>query len=128
MERDRHGFILSGADVMRDDQPPRGWNLERDPFWLESSVPGIFVAGDVRHGSIKRIASAAGEGAMSVAFVHQHLAGPAAQRPGRSTVNVPAQRSFPSACNGSSRQPRSPGPRTRTAPASTSWPSLKTVA
>jgi thioredoxin reductase (NADPH) len=80
VERDNHGFIPTGLDVMREGQPPHGWPLERDPFWLESSVPGIFVAGDVRHGSIKRIASATGEGAMAVQFVHQHLSSPAPRR------------------------------------------------
>jgi thioredoxin reductase (NADPH) len=85
VERDEHGFILSGADVMREGQPPRGWLLERDPFWLETNVPGIFVAGDVRHGSVKRIASAAGEGAMAVQLIHQHLAGPPARRAAGST-------------------------------------------
>jgi thioredoxin reductase (NADPH) len=53
---------------------PAGWTMKRDPLFLETSVPGIFVAGDVRSTSIKRIASAVGEGSMSVAFVHQHLA------------------------------------------------------
>ncbi len=73
VERDKEGFILSGPDVMRRDQPPKGWNLKRDPFLLESSVPGIFVAGDVRHRSVKRVASAVGEGSMSVMFIHQYL-------------------------------------------------------
>ncbi|HYN87385.1 MAG TPA: FAD-dependent oxidoreductase [Ardenticatenaceae bacterium] len=74
VERDAYGFILTGPDVMRGGQRPRGWSLDRDPFFLESSVPGIFVAGDVRHRSVKRIASAVGEGAMAVQFVHQYLA------------------------------------------------------
>ncbi|MDP8958554.1 MAG: FAD-dependent oxidoreductase [Actinomycetota bacterium] len=72
VERDPQGFILSGSDL---GTPPPGWSLERSPFPMEASVPGIFVAGDVRHGSIKRIASATGEGAMAVRFVHEHLAG-----------------------------------------------------
>ena len=67
------GFILAGLDTMRDGQPPRGWKLGRQPFWLETTVPGIFVAGDVRFRSVKRVASAVGEGAMVVQFVHQHL-------------------------------------------------------
>jgi thioredoxin reductase (NADPH) len=75
LERDPKGFILSGIDLMRRGRPWRGWNLERDPFWLEASVPGVFVAGDVRHRSIKRVASAVGEGSMCVQFVHQHLGG-----------------------------------------------------
>jgi thioredoxin reductase (NADPH) len=67
--RDERGFILTGSDV--DGQ---GWNLDRDPFLLESNIPGVFAAGDVRHLSVKRIASAVGEGAMAVQFVHQYLA------------------------------------------------------
>lgn len=74
VERDSAGFVLSGSDLIRDGQRPKGWPLQRDPFLLETSVPGILVAGDVRHRSIKRIASAVGEGAMSVALVHQYLA------------------------------------------------------
>jgi len=72
--RDAHGFILTGPELTRGGRRPRGWPLEREPFFLEASVPGIFVAGDVRSQSIKRIASAVGEGAMAVAFIHQHLA------------------------------------------------------
>jgi thioredoxin reductase (NADPH) len=58
---------------MQDGRRPKGWKLQRDPFLLETSVPGIFAAGDVRHGSIKRVASAVGEGAVAVSFVHQYL-------------------------------------------------------
>jgi thioredoxin reductase (NADPH) len=58
---------------MRDGRKPRGWTLERDPFLLETSAPGVFAAGDVRHESIKRVASAVGEGSMAVQFVHRHL-------------------------------------------------------
>ena len=71
--RDERGFILSGADMMRDGRRPKGWRPDRDPFLLETSVPGIFVAGDVRHGSVKRCASAVGEGSIAVQFVHQYL-------------------------------------------------------
>jgi thioredoxin reductase (NADPH) len=75
VERDEHGFILSGPDLPRgaDGRRPKGWPLDRDPFLLETSVPGIFVAGDVRHGSIKRVASGVGEGAIAVSFIHQYL-------------------------------------------------------
>jgi thioredoxin reductase (NADPH) len=73
VERDSQGFIISGPDLMREGKYPRGWNLKRPPFLLESSVPGIFVAGDVRHGSVKRVASAVGEGAIAIQFVHQYL-------------------------------------------------------
>jgi thioredoxin reductase (NADPH) len=69
--RDDKGFILSGAEV-RD----RGWPLPRDPFLLETSVPGVFVAGDVRARSIKRVASAVGEGSMAVSLIHQYLLEP----------------------------------------------------
>jgi thioredoxin reductase (NADPH) len=71
--RDERGFILSGPDLMRDGKRPKGWRPDRDPFLLETSVPGVFVAGDVRHGSIKRCASAVGEGSIAVQFVHQYL-------------------------------------------------------
>jgi len=67
---------------MRDGNPPLGWPLERDPYWLETSVAGVFVAGDVRHGSVKRIASATGEGAMAVQLIHGHLAAPSPRRVG----------------------------------------------
>lgn len=73
--RDGQGYILSGPDVAPRGERPRGWALPRAPLWLETSAPGIFVAGDVRHRSIKRIASAVGEGAMAVQFVHTHLSG-----------------------------------------------------
>jgi thioredoxin reductase (NADPH) len=71
--RDSAGFILTGPSLMQDGRRPKGWKLQRDPFLLETSVPGIFAAGDVRNGSIKRVASAVGEGAVAVSFVHQYL-------------------------------------------------------
>lgn len=73
VERDKQGFILSGPDLMRDRRRPRGWAVDRDPFLLETSVPGIFVAGDVRYGSVKRVASGVGEGSIAIQFVHQYL-------------------------------------------------------
>ena len=73
VERDERGFILTGADLLRDGKRVRGWPLERDPYWMETSVPGIFAAGDVRHGSVKRVASGVGEGAIAVQFIHQYL-------------------------------------------------------
>jgi thioredoxin reductase (NADPH) len=73
LERDRQGFVLTGPDLLRDGNRPRGWRLERDPFLLESSVPGVFAAGDVRSQSVKRVASAVGEGAMAVTLVHKYL-------------------------------------------------------
>ena len=73
VERDERGFILSGSDLMREGKRPKGWQLDRDPGLLETSVPGIFVVGDVRHGSVKRVASGVGEGSVAVSFVHQYL-------------------------------------------------------
>ncbi|MDF5714310.1 MAG: FAD-dependent oxidoreductase [Rhizonema sp. NSF051] len=73
VERDEQGFILTGPSLMRDGRSPKGWTLDRQPFLLESSIPGIFVAGDVRNGSVKRVASAVGEGAIAVQFIHQYL-------------------------------------------------------
>ncbi|HSK99646.1 MAG TPA: FAD-dependent oxidoreductase [Rubrobacteraceae bacterium] len=73
VERDERGFILSGPDLSRNGERPKGWALERDPFLLETNVPGVFVAGDVRHGSIKRCASAVGEGSIAIQFVHQYM-------------------------------------------------------
>ncbi|HUD23184.1 MAG TPA: FAD-dependent oxidoreductase [Acidobacteriaceae bacterium] len=73
VQRDERGFILTGADLVRDGKKPAGWQLERDPYWVECSVPGIFAAGDVRHGSVKRVASGVGEGSIAVQFTHQYL-------------------------------------------------------
>ncbi len=73
VERDERGFILTGLDLLRDGKRPKGWTADRDPFLLEASVPGIFVAGDVRHGSVKRVASGVGEGSIAVSFIHQYL-------------------------------------------------------
>ncbi len=72
--RDARGFICTGPDLKEDGVWPASWTLEREPFLLETSVPGIFAAGDVRSGSVKRVASAVGEGSISVQFVHQYLA------------------------------------------------------
>ena len=74
VHRDERGFILSGPDLMKDGKRPPEWTLDRDPGLLETSVPGIFVVGDVRHGSVKRVASGVGEGAVAVQFIHQYLA------------------------------------------------------
>jgi thioredoxin reductase (NADPH) len=73
VERDERGFILAGPDLSKHGERPKGWKLNRDPYLLETSVPGVFVAGDVRHGSIKRCASAVGEGSIAIQFVHQYL-------------------------------------------------------
>jgi thioredoxin reductase (NADPH) len=73
--RDQNGFVLAGPDLRTDGKMPEGWKEKREPFLLETSVPGVFVAGDLRHGSIKRVASAVGEGSIAVQFAHQYLAG-----------------------------------------------------
>src|ERR1700690_673073 len=73
VERDERGFILTGPDLIREGQHPKGWTLERDPFLLETNVPGLFAVGDVRHGSVKRVASGVGEGSVAVQFIHQYL-------------------------------------------------------
>jgi thioredoxin reductase (NADPH) len=73
VERDNFGFIRTGPDLIREGQRPKGWSLERDPFLLETNVPGIFAVGDVRHGSVKRVASGVGEGSVAVQFIHQYL-------------------------------------------------------
>lgn len=73
MQLDAQGFILTGPDLMTDGKRPRGWTLARDPFLFETSVPGIFAAGDARSGSGKRVASAVGEGSATVRLVHSYL-------------------------------------------------------
>ena len=73
VERNSAGFILTGQDLMRDGKHPQGWKLKRDPYLLETSVPGIFAAGDIRQGAVRRVASAVGEGAIAVSLVHQYL-------------------------------------------------------
>jgi thioredoxin reductase (NADPH) len=73
VERDTRGFVLTGPDLLKDGKRPRGWPLDRDPGLLETSVPGVFAVGDVRHGSVKRVASGVGEGSIAVQFVHQYL-------------------------------------------------------
>jgi len=73
VKRDKYGFVLTGPQLMENGKPQAGWPLERDPYLLESSVPGIFVVGDIRSASVKRVASAVGEGSIAVQFVHQYL-------------------------------------------------------
>jgi len=73
VERNAAGFIVTGQDLFHNGKRPSGWTLKRDPFLLETNVPGIFAAGDVRQGAVRRVASAVGEGAMVVSFVHQYL-------------------------------------------------------
>jgi thioredoxin reductase (NADPH) len=71
---DRQGYVVAGPQLLDGGRRPQGWDVDRDPFLLESSVSGVFVVGDVRAGSVKRVASAVGEGSIAVQFVHQHLA------------------------------------------------------
>lgn len=73
LQRDEKGFILTGRDLLRDGKPPKSWRRETEPALLEASVPGVFVVGDVRHGSVKRVASSVGEGAIAVQLIHQYL-------------------------------------------------------
>jgi thioredoxin reductase (NADPH) len=72
--RDTNGFVLSGPDLQIEGKMPKVWKEERSPYLLETSTPGIFAVGDVRHGSVKRVASAVGEGSIAVQFMHQYLA------------------------------------------------------
>jgi thioredoxin reductase (NADPH) len=73
LRRDPYGFLMTGPDLFDDGDRGTWWPLERDPYLLEASQPGVFVAGDLRHGSIKRVASAVGDGAMAIALVHEYL-------------------------------------------------------
>jgi thioredoxin reductase (NADPH) len=73
VQRDENGFVVTGPDLLNEGQLPPDWPVERQPYFLETSVPGIFAAGDVRGRSVKRVASAVGEGAMAVTFVHRYL-------------------------------------------------------
>jgi thioredoxin reductase (NADPH) len=97
---DHQGYVLTGSDMRAAGR----WTLDRDPYLLETSVPGIFACGDVRFGPVKRVAAAVGEGSMAIAFVHQYLkdagapTGQAARTPqsgGRSAAGAAAPRSAP---------------------------------
>jgi thioredoxin reductase (NADPH) len=73
LQRDDLGFLLTGRDLLPDGRLPPGWPLDRPPLLLETSLPGVFAAGDIRHGSVKRVASAVGEGAIAIQLVHTYL-------------------------------------------------------
>lgn len=73
IQRDAHGFILTGLDLFQNELRPQDWSVDRKPFLLETSIPSIFAAGDVRHGSIKRIAGGVGEGSTAIQLIHQYL-------------------------------------------------------
>jgi thioredoxin reductase (NADPH) len=72
--RDERGFILTGPDLVRDGQSPESWPLQRPPYLLETSLPGVFAVGDVRAGSLKRVAAAVGDGSTAIQFIHQYIA------------------------------------------------------
>ncbi len=73
VERNAAGFVLTGPDLTQNGHRPKGWKLKRDPYPLETSVPGIFAAGDIRQGAVRRVASAVGQGAIAISLVHQYL-------------------------------------------------------
>ena len=75
VRRDQPGFVVTGTDLLQDGQPGEAWPLRRLPMFLESSLPGVFAVGDVRRGSVKRVASAVGEGSIAIRLVHDHLRG-----------------------------------------------------
>jgi thioredoxin reductase (NADPH) len=73
VRRDQSGFVVTGTDLLQGGQPDEQWPLRRLPMFLESSLPGVFAVGDVRHGSVKRVAAAVGEGSIAISLVHDHL-------------------------------------------------------
>jgi thioredoxin reductase (NADPH) len=75
VRRDQSGFVVTGTDLLQGGQPDEQWPLRRLPMFLESSLPGVFAVGDVRHGSVKRVAAAVGEGSTAIRLVHDHLHG-----------------------------------------------------
>jgi hypothetical protein len=92
IERDDEGFIRTGRDLHRAGELPAGWPLKRSPLMLETSIPGVFAAGDVRHRSVKRVASAVGEGATAIQLVHEHLRAEHDWRSARLTQRRPGRR------------------------------------
>ena len=74
LERDEAGFVFTGTDLPQEHGRPRGWTLERAPFMFETSIPGVFAAGDVRSGANRRVATAVGEGSATIHSVHRYLA------------------------------------------------------
>jgi thioredoxin reductase (NADPH) len=71
--RDGKGFLLTGANLIQNGKRPAGWNLDRDPYLLETNVPGVFAVGDVRDGAVRRVANSVGEGSVVLYFVHQYM-------------------------------------------------------
>jgi thioredoxin reductase (NADPH) len=80
LQRDRWGFVVTGTDLLAEGRPPTRWPLQRPPMLLESSLPGVFAVGDVRHGSVKRVASAVGDGSTAIRLIHDYLRGNSAGR------------------------------------------------
>jgi thioredoxin reductase (NADPH) len=75
IRRDRWGFVVTGTDLMAGGRLPENWPLQRPPMFLESSLPGVFAVGDVRSGSVKRVASAVGDGSVAIRLIHDYLRG-----------------------------------------------------
>jgi thioredoxin reductase (NADPH) len=73
IQRDKRGFVVTGQDLLQNGRPPQGWTLGRPPLHMETSMPGVFAAGDVRYGSVNRVASAVGAGAIAIQSVHEHF-------------------------------------------------------
>ena len=92
IQRDEKGYVITGKDLSRYDHPRRGWHVERLPLLLETSMSGVFAVGDVRHGSVKRVASAVGEGAIAVQMVHEYLS---SAPQGRSDMSASDSKSIP---------------------------------
>jgi thioredoxin reductase (NADPH) len=89
LRRDEHGFMVTGTDVLEGDVQRRWWPLDREPYLLEGSQPGVFIVGDARRGSVKRVASAFGEAAIAVQLVHRYLA----TTPHPTSLSTPASKS-----------------------------------
>jgi thioredoxin reductase (NADPH) len=73
VRRDANGFLITGANLLRDGKRPTGWTPDRDPYLLETSVPGVFAVGDVRDGAVRRVANSVGEGSIVLYFVRQYM-------------------------------------------------------
>jgi thioredoxin reductase (NADPH) len=71
--RDRNGFLVTGANLIQNEKRPAGWNLDRDPYLLETNLPGVFAIGDVRDGAVRRVANSVGEGSVVLYFIHQYM-------------------------------------------------------
>ena len=90
IQRDEKGYVVTGKDLSRYGRPRRGWHVERLPLLMETSVSGVFAVGDVRHGSVKRVASAVGEGSIAVQMVHEYLSSAPQERSDMSAIDSEA--------------------------------------